>query len=169
MPIPHEPDQWMVFRRLNSRRLQEAVDAKVVKAQQREVARLQAIGPEGVQLLHDEAQRQAAAHATALADAKRTLGQEAVDKLQAAVLERQKAPGPEGKTDDRAVLARFDRDTLLRLGIVEWSYPVEPKVALAESVENDDGLDDATATWAYRQVLIFNDLLPSEAETALGN
>lgn len=165
--IPHEPEQWMVFKRLNGRRLQEAADAKLVKAQKRAAGRLKAIGPEAVALQREEAQRVAEANSKALADAKATLGDEAVKALEQAALEgvKQAMSAPASETQ---VLERYDRLTLLRLGIHSWSYESEPAAELAEENE-DGGLDERTEEWAYRQILTFNELLPQEADAALKN
>lgn len=48
-PIPHEPDQWMRFRRLNVRRLSACVDARQSKA----MDRMKVMGADGLALVRD--------------------------------------------------------------------------------------------------------------------
>ena len=60
-------------------------------------------------------------------------------------------PEQNGTKPDR--MASYDLGTLLKHGIVAWSY--------ADEVNVDD-LDDATARWAARQILDHS--LPDEAE-----
>lgn len=171
VPIPHEPSEWMVFRRLNSRRLQDAADAKGIKAQKRAAARQIAIGPEVVKIQREEAERVAALQAKALEAAKASLGPEAMKQIQDATIEAAKAAM--AATPDAQVLERYDRDTLLRLGIHEWSYSDPPSAVFVDNetddIENDSGVDEKTADWAYRQILVYNELLPKEADEALGN
>jgi len=51
IPIPGEPNQWMRFRRLNSRRIAECSDKKQMDSMQR----MKTLGKEGMELIRDAA------------------------------------------------------------------------------------------------------------------
>jgi len=98
--IPHEPGQWMVFRLLSWRALQEARDTR------------QAIVLQSLKGVAD-------------------------------VLTEITKSRPEVEADP---VAEFDRGTLLRKGIKEWSYDA----ALPDSI---DDLDEQTAAWAAEEIV----------------
>lgn len=124
--IPHEPGQWMQFRRLNGRRLAACVE----KRQEGAMSRMKTLGADGMAIIRDAAKGRE--EAAVVADP----------------------------------LDQYDRDTLLISGVASWSYEADPK---SELESEDGGLDPITSEWAARQILKFNDLIPADAETKLGN
>ena len=102
--IPHEADEWMIFRRLTWKQLEEASDV----SSDASFERIKKMGPEIMSALSKQA---TATSAT----------------------------------------ATYDRATILYKGIVKWSYEDEV------SHDNIDALDDATANWAFHEILALND------------
>ena len=102
---------------------------------------------------------------------------ECTEKRQMDSMQRMKALGKEGMELIRDAAGSrkdaspsdpvdsYDRDLLLKYGIVAWSYDAP----LTELDSKDEGLDAATSAWAAKEILRFNNLLPEEAEKALGN
>ena len=103
--IPHEPGEWMLFRKLSWRQLDEASDL----ASDASFARIKRMGAEMIKALRSSA-----------------------------------IPPPDN-------VESYDRAYVLNAGIVKWSY--EDDV----NKENIDGLDEATAAWAYAEILKLNE------------
>lgn len=103
--IPHEPGEWMLFKRLSWRQLDEASDI----ASDASFERIKKMGAEMVEALRTTIK----------------------------VVE--------------APQANYDRAYVLNTGIVKWSYSDEV------NQENIDALDEATAAWAYAEILKLNE------------
>ena len=103
-PIPHEAGEWMVFRTLGWKQLEDASDARSIAA----YTQVRAMGAE--------------------------------------VYKSLESPADDTKTVADP-LNKYDRATLLRFGIADWSYtaPCEPAAF--------DLLDAVTAEWAAREIL----------------
>jgi len=102
--IPHEPGEWMLFKRLSWRQLDEASDI----ASDASFERIKKMGVEMVQALRTSVAAPASA-------------------------------------------ANYDRAYVLNTGILKWSY------SDAVNPENIDALDEATAAWAYAEILKLNE------------
>lgn len=103
--IPHEPGQWMVFRLLSWRALEEARTTRLTGALR---------------------------NLSGVADVMREL---------------QTVRAEETRDVQADPAAEFDRATLLRKSVQEWSYdvPVTPDAL--------DDLDEQTAAWAAREIV----------------
>ena len=55
-----------------------------------------------------------------------------------------------GKEQQSDPNKKYDRDAVLKCGIVKWSYSEEVKD------ENIEALDEETALWAFNEILSFN-------------
>lgn len=102
--IPHEPGEWMLFKRLSWRQLDEASDI----ASDASFERIRKMGAEMIQAL------------------------------------RTTVAAPTSTTN-------YDRASVLNAGILKWSYPDDV------NSENIDALDEATAAWAYAEILKLNE------------
>lgn len=112
---PSEPGQWMEFRKLPWRKLEEAQRAVQIDG----VPLVKAYGPELIREI-------------------RRVAQDGVSAELAAAVEAEKA----------ARRQRYDTGTLLRAGIVKWSYSEGRPTP--DQVED---LDTETAEWAREQIL----------------
>jgi len=56
--------------------------------------------------------------------------------------------------DQAADVTNYDRDTLLRCGVVSWSYPVKPVVEVG--INGLDELDEPTAKFLAEQIFEFS-------------
>lgn len=56
-----------------------------------------------------------------------------------------------GKKQEQDPVAKYDRGTVLEAGIAGWSYDAQV------NKENIDALDEATADWAFREILALNE------------
>lgn len=144
IPIPGEDGQWMVFRRLNPRRLQEAMDAR----SERGMAALLKIGAEELRKREE------------IQAVLRELRAKAAEPTPATVpVDVPAAPAPDP-------LVAYDLETLLIKGIESWSY----ETPIAETLQDEDGgVDLATMKWAGLQILKYNDRLPEAVEADLKN
>lgn len=80
-------------------------------------------------------------------------GPEVMQKLQAAraAADDSSEKTPTAAAVEEAPKVQFDQDTVLRAGIVSWSYG-EPV-----SAESIDALDDATATFLFSEIVGLSD------------
>lgn len=128
VPIPHEPGEWMSFRKLSWRKLEEAGNAVSDDA----IAKIKVMGGEAFKAIQDLVDARERKDKTAEAAAEKEIG-ESLDEAE------QKVKDP---------LNKYDRGVLLRKGIIDWSYEGDKP-----TVENTDDLDEETAVWAARQIL----------------
>ncbi len=111
VPIPHEAGEFMKFRRLPGKKLEEAREVKANKS----FAMFRAAGAEGIEAI------------------RQMRSEEAEEIL---------------KADP---LGAYDVDTLLRAGIVGWSYDEKP------TPQNIDDLDPETRKWAALEILALSE------------
>lgn len=105
--IPHEPNEWMIFRRLSWRQLEHASDV----SSETSFMRIRKMGVDMAAALRDSISKD-------------------VEKYQ--------------QTQS------YDRAEVLNAGIVGWSYDVDI------CPDNIDQLDQATAEWAFNEILSLN-------------
>ena len=55
------------------------------------------------------------------------------------------------KDQDQKPEAKYDRFQILKMGISKWSYEAEV------TTNNIESLDEETATWAFKEILSFNE------------
>lgn len=123
-PIPGETGEWIELRMLGWRALEEARQARQIDA-------LRTAAAAGAEALNVANEVGATRDRLAIASTRDAAA--APD------------PTPDPKADDP--MLQYDLGTLLRHGIVGWSYP-EPV-----TLNNIDRLDEATAKWAGRELI----------------
>ncbi len=151
--IPHEPGQWLLLRKLTWRQLQRALDVKADKA----LDKMRKIGGDLTRALVDMEDRAKQSDLVFVPGSPATLppAADGAPMVVTPVAE----PKPRTLADE---LKRYDLDTLLLMGIANWSYPdaLTPDAVIT--------LDQKTSEWAGEMLLEMAEALRSEADRKNG-
>lgn len=121
VPIPHEPDEWMDFRLLSGKQLRHAREVRQIAVQRLSSA----MGSDFREMLTDLREQLKAEEAA-------------------------KAAAEVEPTEEELIteeLNQYDIETILKLGIVNWSY------AATVNADTIGELDEETSDWAARELV----------------
>lgn len=131
LDVPHEPGQWFELRRLSFGELRELRAAS-------EQSYLDSLAELPTEVL----------------DAQLRIENERAEKARAAAAEAGQEPAAEPKRDP---LAGRDIATILRYGVVGWSYEEGEGEPIPVQPETIAMLDPQTATWAAREIMLLEE------------